>query len=46
MYGKKYMGSQRATFIIDGKGKVAHVIPKASPKSHDDEVLKALAEVA
>jgi peroxiredoxin Q/BCP len=44
MYGKKYMGIQRATFIIDGKGKVAHVIPKASPKSHDDEVLKALAK--
>ena len=45
MYGKKFMGVQRATFIIDGDGKVAHVIPKASPKTHDDEVLAALAEV-
>ncbi len=27
----------------DGDGKVAHVIPKASPKTHDDEVLKASA---
>lgn len=45
MYGKKYMGVQRATFIIDGEGKVAHVIPKASPKSHDDEVLGALADM-
>ena len=44
-YGKTYMGIQRATFIIDGDGKVAHVIPKASPKTHDDEVLAALAEV-
>lgn len=43
MYGKKYMGVQRATFIIDAKGKIAHVIPKASPKTHDDEVLAALA---
>jgi peroxiredoxin Q/BCP len=46
MYGKKYMGIQRATFIIDGKGKVAHVIPKASPKTHDVEVLKALAKLS
>jgi peroxiredoxin Q/BCP len=43
MYGKKFMGVQRATFIIDGDGKVAHVIPKASPKTHDDVVLEALA---
>ena len=41
-YGKTYMGIQRATFIIDGDGKVAHVIPKASPKTHDDVVLAAL----
>ncbi len=43
MYGKKYMGVQRATFIIDADGTVAHVIPKASPKTHDAEVLAALA---
>lgn len=42
MYGKQYMGVQRATFIIDGKGKIAHVIPKVSPKTHDDEVLNIL----
>ena len=46
MYGKKYMGAQRATFIIDADGTVAHVIPKASPKTHDDEVLAAVAELA
>ncbi|MBJ7348779.1 MAG: redoxin domain-containing protein, partial [Thermoleophilaceae bacterium] len=45
MYGRKYMGVQRATFIIDAKGKIAHVLPKVSPKTHDDEVLKALAEL-
>jgi thioredoxin-dependent peroxiredoxin len=43
MYGKKRMGIQRATFVIDPEGNVAHVIPKASPKTHDDEVLAALA---
>ena len=42
MYGKKYWGNQRATFIIDADGKVGHVIPKASPATHDDEVLAAL----
>ena len=46
MYGKKYMGVQRATFIIDPDGKIAKVFPKVSPKTHDDVVLKALAELA
>jgi peroxiredoxin Q/BCP len=46
MYGKKYFGAQRATFIIDGEGVIRHVIPKASPKTHDDEVLKALGELS
>jgi peroxiredoxin Q/BCP len=45
LYGKKYMGANRATFIIDGDGTVAHVIPKASPKTHDDEVLAALGQL-
>jgi peroxiredoxin Q/BCP len=46
LYGKKYMGVSRATFIIDPDGRVAHVIPKASPKTHDEVVLKALGELA
>jgi peroxiredoxin Q/BCP len=45
MYGKKYMGIQRATFIVDGDGKIAKLFPKVSPKTHDDIVLKALAEL-
>ncbi|MEA2290164.1 MAG: thioredoxin-dependent peroxiredoxin [Solirubrobacteraceae bacterium] len=45
MYGKKYMGVSRATFLIDAEGRVAHVIPKASPKTHDDQVLAALSEL-
>ena len=46
MYGKTYWGAQRSTFIIDEEGIVKHVIPKASPKTHDDEVLAALAAAA
>lgn len=46
MYGRKYMGVARATFIIDPKGKVAKVFPKVQPKKHDDLVLKALAELS
>jgi peroxiredoxin Q/BCP len=45
MYGKKYMGVQRATFIVDPKGKIAKAFPKVSPKPHDDLVLAALAEL-
>jgi thioredoxin-dependent peroxiredoxin len=46
MYGKKYMGVQRATFIIDSKGRIAKVFPKVSPKTHDDVVLGALTELS
>ena len=45
MYGNKYMGVQRATFIINGEGKIARVFPKVQPKKHDDVVLKALVEI-
>jgi thioredoxin-dependent peroxiredoxin len=45
MYGRTSFGNQRATFILDDAGVVRHVIPKASPKTHDDEVLAALAEL-
>jgi peroxiredoxin Q/BCP len=45
MYGKTYWGAQRATFVIGPDGTVVHVIPKASPKTHDDEVLAALADL-
>jgi len=46
MYGRKYMGVTRATFIVDGDGRIAKVFPKVSPKTHDDVVLEALAELA
>ena len=46
MYGRKYWGNVRATFVIDPDGKIARVFPKVSPKTHDDVVLAALAELA
>ncbi len=44
MYGKKFMGIQRATFLIDPDGKVAKVWPKVSPENHAAEVYEALTE--
>ena len=46
MYGRKYMGMLRCTFIIDADGKIARVFPKVQPKKHDDIVLKALADLS
>jgi peroxiredoxin Q/BCP len=43
MYGKTYFGVSRSTFIINPDRRIAHVIPKASPKTHDAEVLAAIA---
>jgi thioredoxin-dependent peroxiredoxin len=45
-YGKTYWGVKRATFLVGPHGKIAHVIPKASPKTHDDDVLAALSALA
>lgn len=44
MYGRKYMGVMRSTFIIDPQGKIAHFIEKASPKTHHEDVTKWLKE--
>jgi peroxiredoxin Q/BCP len=46
MYGKKYMGMLRSTFIVDPDGRIARVFPKVQPKKHDALVLKALGELA
>jgi thioredoxin-dependent peroxiredoxin len=44
MYGKKYMGIERTTFIIDEKGKISHIFPKVKVQDHHDEVIEALGE--
>ena len=46
MFGNKYMGIQRMSYLIDPKGKVAKVYPRVSPAKHAKEVLKDLAELA
>ena len=45
MYGRKYMGVERTTFIIDEKGKIAKIFPKVKVAGHVDEVLQALSEI-
>jgi len=42
MYGKKYMGAARMTFIIGPDGKIEHVFEKVKPEGHDQEVLAYL----
>ncbi len=44
MYGRKYFGVLRKTFVIDGRGKITHCFPKVKPRGHAAEVLAALAE--
>ena len=39
MYGKKYMGIERATFLVDGSGKIAEIWRKVKVKGHVDAVL-------
>jgi peroxiredoxin Q/BCP len=46
LYGKKYWGASRSTFVIDADGRVSDVIEKASPKTHDEQVLGLLGERA
>jgi peroxiredoxin Q/BCP len=42
MYGRKYMGIERATFVIDEKGKIAQIWHKVKVPGHADEVMKAV----
>ena len=41
IYGRKYMGVERSTFLIDGKGRIAKSWPKVKVPGHADEVLAA-----
>ena len=42
MYGKKYMGVERSTFLIDKAGKLARIWPKVKVPGHAAEVLAAV----
>jgi peroxiredoxin Q/BCP len=46
MYGRRYWGALRATFVIGPDGIVRHVIPRVTPRTHDDEVLAVLEQLA
>ena len=42
MYGRKYMGVERTTFLIDPEGLIAKVFAKVTPAGHADEVMAAI----
>ena len=46
MYGRKYMGVVRTTYLIDPKGKIAHRWDKVKVPDHDGQVLEKLDELS
>ena len=42
MYGKKYMGVMRTTFVIDESGIIVDIFEKVDTKNHTDQIIKAL----
>lgn len=42
MYGKRYMGIERTTFVIDSNGKIKKIFPKVKVEGHAEEVLAAV----
>ncbi len=42
LYGRRYMGIERTTFVIDEKGEITRIFPKVKVAGHVDEVLAAL----
>lgn len=42
MYGRKYMGVERTTFVIDPGGRIARVFEKVKPAGHAEEVMAAI----
>jgi peroxiredoxin Q/BCP len=46
MYGKKYMGMERTTFLIDAKGTIAKIWPKVKIEGHAKAVTDAVAALS
>lgn len=46
MFGKKYMGIDRTTFVIDAKGRIAKVFDRVQIAGHADEVARAVEALA
>jgi peroxiredoxin Q/BCP len=42
MYGRKYMGIERTTYVIDEKGKIEKIFNKVKVDGHIDEILESL----
>ena len=42
MYGKKYMGVMRTTFVLNEEGKIVEIFDKVDTKNHSDQIIKAL----
>lgn len=42
LYGRKFMGTERTTVVVDEKGKIASIFPKVRVDGHVDEVLATL----
>jgi peroxiredoxin Q/BCP len=42
MYGRKTLGIERTSFLIDRQGRIAQIFPKVKPEGHAEEVLTAL----
>lgn len=45
MYGKKYMGVERSTFVIDKTGKIRKIFRKVKVADHNEEVMEVLKEL-
>jgi peroxiredoxin Q/BCP len=43
MYGRKYMGAERTTFVIDGRGRISAILRKVKPAEHVEQLRAALA---
>jgi peroxiredoxin Q/BCP len=46
MYGRRYWGNQRTTFVIGADGKIARLLANVKPATHDQQVLEALDALA
>lgn len=42
LYGRKYMGTERSTFVIDKEGRIAAILEKVKPEAHLDQVLASV----
>jgi thioredoxin-dependent peroxiredoxin len=46
MYGKKYLGTERSTFVIDPAGRIAAILRKVTPEEHIGLVGEALTKIS